>query len=56
MEDNDFEFEYCPECGSTDLKWLYIVVTAGLKKKCNSCGKEWHVIFKNPEDFEEEGD
>ena len=56
MEDNEFEFAYCPECGSMDLAWNYVIAIAGKMRRCKSCGKEWHVIFENPKDFEEEDD
>lgn len=54
MEDNDFEFNHCPECGSTDLTWPIKFASMGRIKLCRCCGKKWHVIFENPEEFEEE--
>jgi formate dehydrogenase maturation protein FdhE len=41
---DDFQFSYCPECGSDSLSSGWIFPGAGYIRKCDSCGKTWHVI------------
>ena len=49
----EFDFNYCPECGSSDLEFPYIYAMSGRIRRCKACGKVWHVIHENPMD---EGD
>jgi len=55
--DNDFSFNYCPDCGgSVELGGLFSnmgMVVYGKNGRCRDCGKEWHVIR---EDTEEESE
>lgn len=53
MDDMDFEFNFCPECGSGDVMWSGTYVMAGRLWRCRSCGKAWHVIWENPEEYEQ---
>ena len=53
MEDNDFKWNYCPECGGS-VRSNWTVVCAGQLKKCTECYKEWHVIWENSNDFNED--
>jgi transposase-like protein len=49
MEDHDdFEFNYCPECGSSNLVWPWITAMSGKMRKCRDCGRTWHVIREFP--------
>lgn len=50
----EFEFNYCPECGSQDLERPWIFALAGKIRRCRSCGREWHVIAENSGGNEEE--
>lgn len=43
----EFEFNYCPECGSADLEWPWVFAGAGKIRRCKDCGKEWHVILES---------
>lgn len=52
MEDHDdFEFNYCPHCGSRCLKWpgRDAVFCSGQMRKCRNCNRLWHVIRKYEE-------
>ena len=54
IEIGTFDFNYCPECGSTDLQgWVFKCVLVGQIRECKSCGKEWHVIWENEDDWED---
>ena len=57
-EDYEFDFIYCPECGGNirihGLFTTGIVVCAGKMGICCDCGKEWHVIWENCSDYQEE--
>ena len=52
MDAESFDFKYCPECGGS-VKSCWTFVASGKYRKCTNCGKEWHVCFENPEDFDE---
>ena len=60
MENSQFDFVYCPECGG-DIKLHGLFTTgkgyfAGRGGICRNCGKEWHVLWENCADFEEESE
>jgi hypothetical protein len=55
MDDNKFAFDYCPECGgSVKRGGLFSgmgMVLVGKNGRCIDCGKEWHVIWENADNF-----
>ena len=56
-EDNEFEFNYCPECGSENLRWPFaVIVLSGRFRRCESCGKDWQAIWYNAKDYKGEED
>jgi DNA-directed RNA polymerase subunit RPC12/RpoP len=54
VDDSDFAFLRCPECGSGMLEETGIIAMSGKIRCCLNCGKEWHVIWENAEDWEED--
>ena len=58
-DDCEFDLNYCPECGEQIGKQhglfstgtIYISGRAGF---CSSCGKEWHVVWENAEEWDDD--
>jgi hypothetical protein len=50
MEDNEFAWNYCPECGD-NIRWDGTFVMAGRYGRYVKCGKKWHVIWDNADEF-----
>ena len=52
MSERKFDFNHCPECGGSVRRpsggWFAV---GGLLRTCEDCGKEWHVIWENEEDW-----
>lgn len=56
MSHSDFEFLYCPHCGSANLATSRWMPCAGKRRRCLDCEKMFHVCAETDEELSEGGE
>ena len=55
---DDINFVYCPECGGDISRGGLFssmgMVFSGTNGRCQDCGKEWHIIWDNFDEWVKE--